>query len=1032
MKALNLRYVLVLALLLNSRPVMAAGELVLHVFDQGLPMADVEAMLDGDEARFLTRTGKATFDLEPGPHNIELRSSGVRLYSFRFDSAPGQLVDISVSLQETGNPLIAVESYYTTETASQRAKAPQGSVKGTITSEGAPVEGATVHIVGTKISAVTDSRGRYNLAAPRGVYPLRISHPDIGKREVRQYRVVSNITRGSNFNLPPEDDAAVAGVAATGVGTMPAMIEEVVIMAKMDTSAFGDERYASNVVDAIGVEQLARFGDTDVAASVVRVPSVTVQEGRFVFIRGLGGRYISTTLNGSTLPSTNPTKRTVPLDLFPTTIVEELAVQKTFLPSMPGESTGGNLAITTRSFPDQSAGQLTGTFGWIPGLTGQDVYVDPNSGGLDWLGWDDGTRSLPGEVSAINEALKYQDFYSDDIARQLNQIAGLALSEDLDLKTETANPNVILGVNYGNVFDIGDRSDIGFFVGLNYRNEWQQRTDGTQRTYRGVGASVLQDDFSFDENQNVIDASGLFSLGANVGDNTFTSNTILSRVTEERVRVSDGFDGDALELSTRWVIEWVERQFLSQQFVGQHLFGSSDQAQVDWQITASQATRKAPDRRDVRFDLSGDDGIYNLEVPFLTRRYDDLTDNNYDFSSDFDYLLPSTSNFDSNIGAGIQLIARDRDSDSETYGFTGGQMAVDDNSPNKLVSEVLNSGTITGDPDTGYAFQDKTLASDSYEADMTLYAAYAEYDMTWLGKYQFILGARYEDYEQNSKTAALSGAQEPIDVTLAQDDILPSLNFNWFITDSQQLRFAVSQTVSRPDFKELANAVFYDVEFDIRVRGNPDLKISSSWNYDARWEKYWSDLETVSVALFYKDLTDPIERVVVPASGTAGNSRTFINADSAQIYGIEVDGRKDFPLNKAYDKSFFIAANASWIESEVNIPGQASRSLQGQPDYTFNLILGYDDIGNGHELTLLFNQNGEAIVDVGVAGLPDIVEEPRLDMNINYKYYITPDLAFRARVKNALNSQYEFTQGGNTFQSYKRGTEFQAGIDWRF
>ena len=256
--------------------------------------------------------------------------------------------------------------------------------------------------------------------------------------------------------------------------------------------------------------------------------------------------------------------------------------------------------------------------------------------------------------------------------------------------------------------------------------------------------------------------------------------------------------------------------------------------------------------------------------------------------------------------------------------------------------------------------------------------------------------------------------------------------FNWFYQEDQQIRFALSQTVSRPDFKERTNAVFYDNEFDFRVRGNPDLAISEVVNFDVRWEKYWSDDEAISVALFYKDLKDPIERVALAASGTVANSRTFQNSDSAEIYGIEFDGRKVFELDESFSQSIFVSMNASWIESEVDLGGDNDRALQGQPEYTFNLVVGYDDIENGHEITLLANQNGETIVDVGTSGQADIIEEPRFDLNLNYKYEINDELSFKAKLKNILNSEIEFTQGGNVFQRYEKGMQLQAGIDWNF
>ena len=216
------------------------------------------------------------------------------------------------------------------------------------------------------------------------------------------------------------------------------------------------------------------------------------------------------------------------------------------------------------------------------------------------------------------------------------------------------------------------------------------------------------------------------------------------------------------------------------------------------------------------------------------------------------------------------------------------------------------------------------------------------------------------------------------------------------------------------------------------MRGNPNLRVSEVTNLDLRWEKYFNAQESISVALFHKDMNDPIERVVQPASGTAGNSRTFQNADSATVKGIEIDARKDFALNDAFTRSLFFAFNASVIDSEVTLLGGDSRALQGAPEYSANLILGYDDINSGQELTLLFNQNGETIVDVGVSGQPDIIEQPRLDVDLNYKFFISESLTFRVKIESLLNPDIEFTQGGRTFQKYNTGQRFQAGVDWSF
>jgi TonB-dependent receptor len=604
--------------------------------------------------------------------------------------------------------------------------------------------------------------------------------------------------------------------------------------------------------------------------------------------------------------------------------------------------------------------------------------------------------------------------------------------DGFDPVQESADPDLGFSVSYGDLHSLDNLdADFGYFLAASLKNEWKQKDDGIRRTYGGINAEDTLDDFAFKEDSNDIDLHGLIALGLNKGRSSYESNTILTRSTSQTVQRSEGIDGDELNPSIKLSLEWEERQYLSQQFSANHIFGEVDQWSVDWQGTASRADRYAPDRRDARFDILDRDGIYDLRTGNLVRRYDELTDANFDVSTDIERVfINSRSN--ASVQFGVQAIARERDSDSDSYGFQGGLIGVETNAPNLDVNDVINDATITGDTSTGFTFQDKTLLSDSYEADMSLDAIYASYDTSFDNRFQFVAGVRYEDYEQTTDTFSLQGAQEPVQSYLQESSTLPSLTFNWIGSGDSQIRLSASRTVARPDFKETSNATFYDREFDFRVRGNPLLKVSDVTNYDLRWERYFSGQESVSVALFRKDMDNPIERVVQPASGTAGNSRTFQNADSATISGIEIDARKDFALNASFTKSLYFAANASVIDSEVTLIGGASRALQGAPEYSFNLILGYDDISNGQELTLLFNQSGDTIVDVGVSGQPDIIEAPRLSIDLNYRFYISDTLTMRVKVEDLLDTEIEFTQGGRIFQKYNTGQKFQAGVDWNF
>lgn len=1040
--------------LCGSVPVFAADELVLYVFKDGAAGSGLTVVLDGETEASTGVDGAAYFDMVPGTHSLQILENGNPLHSFRFNYAQGQYTDISVALG-AGDPEVSIESYYATETAADRAEAPIAVLEGRVTSFGTPVAGAEITVAGEDIQVWTDEGGRYRLELPRGAYNLEITHPEYRSRSIDAMRLVANVARSADFGLTQEAGGVMEEVVVVGAYRPEGM--ELV------------ERDTTNVVDTLGIEDLARFGDTDVAAAVIRLPSVTVQDGKFVFIRGLGGRYVTTTLNGATLPSTDPSKRTVPLDLFPSNIVSQLDIKKTFISPMPGESTGGNLVINTRTFPDERSGKISISSDATVGVTGRDVFNDPSDGGWDWVGWDAGEREEPIAVTAIAEALSLGTVtdtnngatfeINDTVERELRRLGAILLSENLDLDKATAYPDVSVGANYGDLFALGP-ADLGIFAAVNYKNGWSQKDDGINNTYSpgqtsdevGAPADILK----FQEYANDIDISGLFSAGLTIGDHTFEANSILSRTTQSKVRRTVGQEGDEFNSTLRHTIDWVERQFLSQQLRGSHFLNEAGTLQFDWQGTLSQAKRIAPDRREVRFDADSaltapqsllDDfdledqndeqavalNGFLLEANQLLRRYDDLTDDNVDVSGALSYEFISDGDTEFNMEVGFSVIHRERDSDSSSYGFNIEQALVDKvRAPNALVSDVIREDSITGNNNTGFSFADKTLASDGYDAELDLNSIYLSGDYLFNTDYQLIAGIRFEDYQQTTETFSLSGAQEAVTSNIDETAMLPSLGFNWFYREDHQFRFAIYKTVSRPDFKETSNATFYDTEFDFRVRGNPNLDISEVTNYDARWEWYFADRQNISLAVFYKELESPIERVVQPASGTAGNSRTFRNAESGELYGVEVEGRKDFALSDDLSQSIFVFVNASVIESEVSHADGEKRKLQGQPDYTFNVVLGYDDLVRDQELTVLLNQNGKSIKDLGISGRPDVIEEPRLDLKVNYKYQFADDFLLKASAENLLNEKVEFTQGGEVFQSYKEGIEFKLGIDWSF
>ena len=1045
----------------------AADELLIYVFNGGEAVEGASIEVDGQAVGQTRRDGSLFVDLEgSGQRLVTIASPDGQEQRELFSASSGQLVDLISDLAGDDNSA-RVDVYSRTESAADRRDAPTGGLQVTVRKGTEGVANQLVIVSNGQGGISTNANGvASKTGVPRGIYTVSLGEAS------SEVRVVGGLTRAARIDLPEDDNALAIELP---------MIEEVFVLGTFDPSGFElSERDTTNIVDTLGFEELARFGDSDVAASVVRVPGVAVQDDKYVFIRGLGGRYVTSTLNNSTMPSTNPSKRTVPLDLFPANFVNQLDIKKTFLPYMPGESTGGNLVINSKTFPDERAGSVSAALGFVTDLTGDTVGVDPISGDFDWLGWDDGSRQEDILVSTIGDIVfaggeatdttTGETFTLDqNTLRELQRAAGVLIAPDWDLDFEDTTPNGSFGANYGDLFYVGD-GELGFYAAFNYSNDWSQRGNGIRRTFSASG--LVADDQIYEAYSNNIDMSGLLSVGYNIGNNTFEWNNVLSRSTESFVERSVGLEGDEFRAVYQHTNQWEERTFISSQLLGSHFLNDDGSIFGEWQFTASRARRYVPGRTDVRFNAepnqtdptllrenfdfsrANDDQGDLLNGFFISsgstsKRWDDLVDDNFDLSADITWDVFDNGASFGQIRFGGQAIYRERDADSATYGFFNNQAdATLSRSPNVLVSDNIfvcgeGPGTVTcedntrggvqDNPTDGFLFQVRTQVSDEYEAELSYNSVYAMYDHTFDATWQVIFGARYELYDQTTDTFDLTTGN-PVQGVVDEGSFLPALGVNWFFSESQQLRLALSQTVARPDFKEASNAVFFDNEFNVRVRGNPNIGISDIINADLRWEWYFGDNEqdSLSAALFYKDMEDPIERVVQAASGTASNSRTFQNSEAAEIYGVEIEGRKEFILTDDYNNTLFVSFNASYIESEVTLLSGETRALQGQPEYTTNLVLGYDNVPGGHQLTLLMNFNGEAIADVGILGLPPIILEPRGEVNLVYQYDITDSMSIRARAENIFDAEVEYTQAGETFQLYEKGVGFQLGFNWNF
>ncbi len=803
-----------------------------------------------------------------------------------------------------------------------------------------------------------------------------------------------------------------------------------------------ERRTTAAVTEAVSAEQIARTGDADAATTLKRVTGLSVVDGKYVFVRGLGDRYSSVLLNGAQIPSPDPTRRVIPLDLFPNELLEGVVIQKSYSADLPGEFGGGTIQLRTRGVPAGFVAKLGLGLGYDSGATFDDGlgYV---GGNRDWSGFDDGARALPDTLAdaiADGTILRPQsptnpggftptqlEGFGEALAAQ-----GFAVDSDRSLK-----PNANLSGAVGNSFALGDVT-IGVLGAVRYAHN-NDHFDEIRNSYGVLGDGSLVQASGLDVARTVenTDLSSFFSIGADLNEQHRIKNTtMLLRSSEDETQITEGFTEDPGDVSRFYQLEWIENALLASQFSGEHRFPSARDLALNWQLTLAEASRESPNTRNYRYDRN------NASEPFqFSRRSDsnssvfaDLQDSSEDFS--FAFKLPLMLNDEAylDLSAGAGLLRRDRESEIRRFEFGAiGPLA---NDPDVIAGTtpdaVFTPITIGAN---GFQLREVTRGTDNYTADQDLDALFISADLNWKSAYRFTLGLRHESNDQQVSTFALGGSNAvPVVAAINSDDLLPSAAFTWLYSDDAQWRVNYSETLSRPEFRELSTAPFTDPLLDLETIGNPDLQPTAIKHLDLRWEYYFSYSESFSAALFAKEFSDPIEKIQVPGTGSL---LSLANADSATNRGIELDYFRGLGFLGERFEPFYAAANYAWIDSEIelgdanDIQTNDTRALQGQSPYVANLQLGYRTADNDLEGTLLYNVFGRRISQVGIFGAPDIYEQDFHALDFNLRKQLDAEWTFKLRLRNLLDPKVSFTQGDEITREFRRGRELGLTLEWR-
>ena len=887
---------------------------------------------------------------------------------------------------------------------------PEGRITGRIldAATGQGIAEAGVQVVGTTIGLQSGLEGRFTIArVPAGTVTLQIRRIGYSPKTVTGLVVPTNGTIEQNITL------SAANVQLTAVSVTASSERGTV------NEALNQQKNATNVVNAITAEQIARSPDSDAGQAVQRVSGVTVQDGKYLQARGLGERYTTASLNGARIPSPEPERKVIPLDLFPAGLLQDITMSKTFTPDQPGDFAGANVNIRTREFPGKRQINYSASFGGNARVLGQTLPFAPRAGG-EYFGLTGSARSIPSSLASANflGSINQQTFNS--IALQQRNV--------WNALPRTGGPSGSFGASTGGNTILGKR--IGYVLSGNYGYSEEVRSDERYAVgQQGADNTVVPlTSVRGETGRSSIMWGGIANFSTLLGHNSRVSlNTTATRSADNEARTDRGFDENLNDSIARTTLRYVARGVATVTAQGEHQLNASNK--TAWSATYGMTSRNEPDRSDIVYSRAAD-GKFRLlgSLDGARRLYFSLKENNSTAQVDHTINIGSIAN-QNTLKVGAYYRVTDRDAQAPIYAFlTRASSSVLESTPDLIFGATQACATCN-------AINVQPVGqAGSYTAKDNTAAGYAMMDWGLSDRIRVIAGARFEqaNIEVNSSTQGgfIANAK------LNNSDVLPSILVNTKLTETQNLRMGVTRTLARPEYRELAPVTFRDVLGGVSVTGNDKLVRSLINNYDIRYEIFPNSGEVLSVGVFAKQFSKPIERVESATSG-AYQAR-FQNALEATNVGVELEARKQLSFLGGWANLLSGFSNVTIMRSSVKLDTtqgltvtDKERRLVGQAPYVVNMGLTYSSLSGSTSATLLYNIVGDRIFAAGVTPLPNIVEKSRNVVDLALRFPVVGQLAARIDAKNMLDARYRFMQGNLEREGYNSGRSFSVGFSWR-
>jgi outer membrane receptor protein involved in Fe transport len=880
--------------------------------------------------------------------------------------------------------------------------------------QGAGMSDVGIQLVGTTTGAMSGVDGRFTIAVPAGSVTLLARRIGFASKTITGIVVVAGKATEQNIAMAPATmQLATATVTATQ--------ERGSVSAALDR-----QRKATGIVSAITSEQIARSPDSDAAQAVQRVSGVTVQDGKSVFVRGLGERYTTTSLNGARLPSPEPEKRYVPLDIFPAGLLQTITTTKTFTPDRNGDFGGAEIDIQTREFPAKRSMTFSSTAGLNGSATGQTLSVAPRGGSSEWFGFADAARALPVALSSASALGQLTT------QAQVNQAVS-SLRQVYTPRTSNGLPNGSTSFSVGGQDPIlGQR--IGYLLTANYAASQEVRDGEIERNPVLTNGVIAQNEGWTGSSATLGTLfGGLFNLSTMIGDKSrIMLNNTYTRSSDNTARQSTGptfaYSGAVVERTT---LRFVAREIRSNQLKGEHAFGRQ---QLDWSVTSSGVRRDEPDRTDaIRIQFSGAGSLLFPEddPEGLRKTFGKLSESNLTYGANYRLEVGSGA-APFLIRAGALRRSTDREATNRQFNLRLRTGALSNTVRAGTIESLLQPSNLTP---TSAVWQLGNVAEDGqYSASETLQAGYLMAEWPVTDRIRLIGGARVEQAKIDVITRLSNGNNVP--AALDNTDVLPSLVLNYRLSDTHTLRFSATQTLARPEYRELSPVQFIDVIGSATTAGNPNLRRTLIQNYDTKWEWYPSGGEVISLGAFFKRFDSPIERIDVATGGTS-QIINFANATSARNVGIEAEARSNLGSFSEALRALTVFGNLTLMSSSIDIGAGVSantnsrRPMMGQAPYVANAGVTWANLSGERNATILYSVVGRRIAAAGSVPYPDLYEQPRNLLDLSLRFPVLRTLSLRVDARNILDAPYRFIQGDFTRQEWRAGRQFSFGLQLR-